>query len=407
MTNDSYRRFLFMDSKIHSYSVQIGDETITIEAGRLAFQANGAVTVRQGDTIILSTATMADKPREGTDFFPLTVDYEERLYAAGKIPGSFFKREGKASENAILICRLTDRPLRPLFPKGMRNDVQIIMTALSADQEHFIDIMSIIGASAALTISDIPFQGPVGAVRVGYIDQKFVMNPTASQMEQSILDLRLAGTRDAVIMIEAGASEVTEQLLTEAIYAGHQAFQPLIDLQEKMRAEIGKPKATIPLFSVSEELKKAVHEKIAPRIHSILESGYGKSERSDALDAVAKEIQTELGEQYLPADVITAVDSEVKNQVRSMILNENRRVDGRDTKTIRPLSAQVGLLPRAHGSGLFQRGETQVLTIATLGMPSEEQRIDTLEPEEAKRYIHHYNFPPYSVGETRPMRGPG
>src|SRR5581483_2257230 len=287
----------------------------------------------------------------------------------------------------------------PLFPKGMRNEVQIVMTALSADQEHFIDIMSIIGASAALTISDIPFQGPVGAVRVGYIDGRYVMNPTASQMEQSILDLRLAGTRDAVIMIEAGASEVTEELMLEAIYAGHQAFQPLIDVQEKMRAEIGKPKTTVPLFVVSEEVKQAVAEKIAPRISDILNSGFGKSERSDALDAVTAAIQAELGENYVPADVAAAVDAEVKNQVRAMILNENKRVDGRDTKTVRPLSAAVGLLPRAHGSGLFQRGETQVLTIATLGMPSEEQKIDTLEPEEAKRYIHHYNFPPYSVGE--------
>lgn len=396
-----------MSNQVHTYAVEIGSETITIETGRLAFQANGAVTVRQGDTIILSTATMAVKPREGTDFFPLTVDYEERLYAAGKIPGSFFKREGKASENAILICRLTDRPIRPLFPKGMRNDVQVVMTALSADQEHFIDIMSILGASAALTISDIPFHGPVGAVRVGYIDGRFVMNPTATQMEQSILDLRLAGTREAVIMIEAGASEVTEELMLEAIYAGHQAFQPLIDLQEKMRAEIGKTKTTVPLFTVSDQVKYFVHEKIAPRISEILNSGYGKSERGGALDAVTNDIQADAGDSYAPADVATAVDAEVKNQVRAMIVNENRRVDGRDTKTVRPLSAQVGLLPRAHGSGLFQRGETQVLTIATLGMPSEEQKIDTLDPEESKRYIHHYNFPPYSVGETRPMRGPG
>ncbi|MBI4675042.1 MAG: polyribonucleotide nucleotidyltransferase [Chloroflexi bacterium] len=396
-----------MSNQTYTYTTEVGSETITIEAGRLAFQANGAVTVRQGDTIILSTATMATKPREGTDFFPLTVDYEERLYAAGKIPGSFFKREGRASENAILICRLTDRPIRPLFPKGMRNDVQIVMTALSADQEHFIDIMSIIGASAALTISDIPFQGPVGAVRVGYIDGRFVMNPTASQMEQSILDLRLAGTRDAVIMIEAGASEVTEELMLEAIYAGHQAFQPILDLQEKMRAEIGKAKTTVPLFTVSDEVKHFVHDKIAPQINNILNSGYGKSERGGALDAVTQEIQFEAGDRYPPADVASAVDAEVKNQVRAMILNENKRVDGRDTKTVRPLSGQVSLLPRAHGSGLFQRGETQVLTIATLGMPSEEQKIDTLEPEESKRYLHHYNFPPYSVGETRPMRGPG
>lgn len=396
-----------MSNQIYTYTAEIGSEQFTIEAGRLAFQANGAVTVRQSDTIILSTATMAAKPREGADFFPLTVDYEERLYAAGKIPGSFFKREGKASENAILICRLTDRPIRPLFPKGMRNDVQIVMTALSADQEHFIDIMSIIGASAALTISDIPFQGPVGAVRVGYVDGRFVMNPTVSQMEQSILDLRLAGTRDAVIMIEAGASEVTEELMLEAIYAGHQAFQPLIDLQEKMRAEIGKPKATVPLFTVSDTVKSAVHEKIAPRIAGILGSGYGKSERGGMLDAVTAEIQTELGAEYAPADVASAVDAEVKAQLRAMIVNENKRVDGRDTKTVRPLSAQVGLLPRAHGTGLFQRGETQVLTIATLGMPSEAQKIDTLDPDDSKRYLHHYNFPPYSVGEARPMRAPG
>ncbi|MCC7164708.1 MAG: polyribonucleotide nucleotidyltransferase [Anaerolineae bacterium] len=396
-----------MSHQINSYSAKIGEEDIIIEAGRLAFQANGSVTVRQSDTIILTTATMAQKPREGTDFFPLTVDYEERLYAAGKIPGSFFKREGKTSENGILTCRLTDRPIRPLFPKGMRNDVQIVITALSADQEHFIDIMSIIGASAALTISDIPFHGPVGAVRVGYIDGRFVMNPTASQMEQSILDLRLAGTRDAVIMIEAGASEVTEELMYEAIHAGHAAFQPLIDMQEQMRAEIGKPKTTVPLFTVSEEIKQFVHDKIAPQINTILNSGYGKSERGGALDAVSAAIVAEAGERFPASDIALAVDTEVKNQVRTMILNENRRVDGRDTKTVRPLSAEVGLLPRAHGSGLFQRGETQVLTIATLGMPSEAQKIDTLDPEDAKRYLHHYNFPPYSVGEARPMRGPG
>lgn len=396
-----------MSQNIYTYTTRMGEEDIIIEAGRLAFQANGAVTVRVGDTIILSTATMSGKPREGMDFFPLTVDYEERLYAAGKIPGSFFKREGKASENAILICRLTDRPIRPLFPKGMRNDVQVVMTALSADQEHFIDIMSIIGASSALSISDIPFHGPVGAVRVGYIDGRYVMNPTATQMEQSILDLRLAGTRDAVIMIEAGASEVTEELMLEAIYAGHQAFQPLIDLQEKMRAEIGKPKTTVPLFVVGEPVKAFVHDKLAPQVNEILNSGFGKSERGGALDSVTAEIIAEAGEQYSAADIASAVDTEVKNQVRAMILNQNKRVDGRDTKTVRPLSAQVGLLPRAHGSGLFQRGETQVLTIATLGMPSEEQKIDTLDPEESKRYLHHYNFPPYSVGETRPMRGPG
>jgi polyribonucleotide nucleotidyltransferase len=395
------------NGKVRSYPVQIDGETITIETGKLAGQANGAVTIRHGDTIILTTATMALRPREGADFFPLTVDYEERLYAAGKIPGSFFKREGRASEEAILTDRLTDRPIRPLFPKGMRNEVQVVITALSTDQDHYIDILALIGASAALTISDIPWNGPIGAVRVGYIDGRYVMNPTASQMEQSILDLRLAGTRDAVIMIEAGASEVTEDMMLEAIYAGHQALQPIIDAQERMRAEIGRPKATVPLFVASDEVKAAVHDKVAPRIGEILSSGVAKSERNDELDAIKSEIATELGEQFESADVASAVDSEIKAQVRAMILNQNKRVDGRDTRTIRPITCDVGILPRAHGSGLFQRGETQVLTIATLGMPSEEQKIDTLSPDESKRYIHHYNFPPYSVGEVRPMRGPG
>lgn len=391
----------------HTYVVEIDGDPITIESGKLAGQANGSVTVRHGDTLVLATATMAPTPREGVDFFPLTVDFEERLYAAGKIPGSFFKREGKPSEAGILLCRLTDRPLRPLFPKGFRNDVQIVVTALSADQEHYIDILSIIGASAALTISDIPFGGPIGAVRVGYIDGEFVFNPTASEMEHSLLDLRLAGTRDAIIMVEAGASEVTEDLMQEALEAGHRAFQPLIELQEKMRGEIGKAKANMPLHTLSEEVKGAVRERIAPRVSDILATGAAKSERNDALDSIKQEMAKELGDKFAPAEIGSAVDYVVKEQVRSMILNENRRADGRDSKTIRPISCEVGLLPRAHGSGLFQRGETQVLTIATLGMPSEEQKIDTLSPEDSKRYLHHYNFPPYSVGEARPMRGPG
>lgn len=391
----------------HTYTVEIEGETITIETGKLAGQANGAVTVRHGDTLVLATATMAAAPREGVDFFPLTVDFEERLYAAGKIPGSFFKREGRPSEAGILLCRLTDRPLRPLFPKGFRNDVQIVVTALSADQEHFIDILSIIGASSALTISDIPFNGPIGAVRVGYVDGELVYNPTASEMEQSLLDLRLAGTRDAIIMVEAGASEVTEDMMHEALEAGHRVFQPLIDLQEKMRAEVGKAKLNVPVYGLGDEVKQAVRERVAPRVSDILASGAAKSERNDALDSVKQEMVKELGEKFMPAEIGSAVDYVVKEQVRAMILNENKRADGRDNKTIRPISCEVGLLPRAHGSGLFQRGETQVLTIATLGMPSEEQKIDTLSSEDSKRYMHHYNFPPYSVGEARPMRGPG
>lgn len=391
----------------YTSTTAFGDSEIAIETGKLAGQANGAVTVRHGDTIVLTTATASPEPREGTDFFPLTVDYEERLYAAGKIPGGFFKREGRPGESAILLCRLTDRSLRPLFPKGFRNDVQIVVTALSADQEHYIDIMSIIGASTALTISDIPFGGPVGAVRVGYIDGKFVFNPTSSQMEKSLLDLRLAGTKDAIIMVEAGANEVTEEQMLDALHAGHEAMQPIIALQEKMRAEIGKPKKEFPLHVVSDEAKRAVKEKLGERVIQTIKTSGAKSDRNEALDVLKDELVAAFAETYASADVAEAFDSEVKAELRAMVLNEGRRADGRDYTTIRPIACEVGLLPRAHGSGLFTRGETQVLTIATLGMPSESQTIDSLSPEEEKRYMHHYNFPPYSTGEAKPMRGPG
>ncbi len=389
------------------YSIPFGDAELTIESGKLAGQANGAVTVRHGDTVILVTATASEAAREGQDFFPLTVDYEERLYAAGKIPGGFFKREGKPSENAILLCRLTDRPLRPLFPKGFRNDVQIVTTALSADQEHFIDILSIIGASAALTISDIPFAGPVGAVRVGYVDGQFIFSPTAGQMDKSILDLRLAGTKQAVIMVEAGASEVTEEMMLEALEAGHQAMQPIIELQERMRAEIGKPKKDFPLHTIPSDVMSAVSDKVGDRIVETIKQSGAKSERNAALDALKDETVEAFEGTYEPGDVAEAFEYKVKADLRGMVLNEGRRADGRDYTTIRPIACEVGLLPRAHGSGLFTRGETQVLSIATLGMPGEAQMLDTLAPEEEKRFMHHYNFPPYSVGEARPMRGPG
>ncbi len=390
-----------------AFSIPFGDSTLTIETGKLAGQANGAVTVRHADTVILATATAATEPREGVDFFPLTVDYEERLYAAGKIPGGFFKREGKPSEQAILLCRLTDRPLRPLFPKGFRNDVQVVVTALSADQDHYIDILSIIGASAALTISDIPFEGPVGAVRVGYIDGKFVFNPTSTQMEQSALDLRLAGTQDAIIMVEAGANQVTEEVMLDALQQGHAAMQPVIALQEQMRAEIGKPKQAYPLHLLGDEVKNAVKARLGDRITQTIKAHGAKSERNEALDALKNELIAALGESFAPTDIAEAFEGQVKAELRAMVLNEGRRADGRDLTTIRPITCETGLLPRAHGSGLFTRGETQVLTIATLGMPSESQTIDTLAPEEEKRYMHHYNFPPYSVGEAKPLRGPG
>ncbi|MBI5301245.1 MAG: polyribonucleotide nucleotidyltransferase [Chloroflexi bacterium] len=394
-------------NNIHTLSIPFGDGTLTVETGKLAGQASGAVTVRHGDTMILATATGASAPREGTDFFPLTVDYEERLYAAGKIPGGFFKREGRPGEQAILLCRLTDRPLRPMFPKGFRNDVNIVITALSADQEHYIDILSIIGASAALTISELPFAGPVGAVRVGYIDGQFVFNPTNTQMEKSLLDLRLAGTKDAVIMVEAGASEVTEELMLEALQKGHDAMQAVIALQNQLRDQVGKPKKDYALHTLSEELKSGLREKLGSRITDTIKTVGVKSERNESLDALKAEMVAAFAEKFSAADVAEAFEYQVKAELRAMVLNEGRRADGRDYTTIRPISIESGLLPRAHGSGLFTRGETQVLTIATLGMPSESQTIDSLSPEDEKRYMHHYNFPPYSVGEARSSRGPG
>ncbi|MBI3741929.1 MAG: polyribonucleotide nucleotidyltransferase [Chloroflexi bacterium] len=391
----------------NKFSIPFGDSELTIATGKLAGQANGSVTVQHGDTIILATATAANEPRAGVDFFPLTVDFEERLYAAGKIPGGFFKREGRPGEQGILLCRLTDRPLRPLFPKGFRNDVQVVITALSADQEHYLDILSIIGASAALTISDIPFNGPVGAVRVGLVDGKFIFNPTSTEMEKSALDLRLAGTMNAIIMVEAGANQVTEEIMLDALREGHAELKKAIGLQEQMRAELGKPKREFPMRVLSDELKNAVKEQVGKRVTETIKVSGAKSERNVALDELKKEIVTAFAETYPEADIAEAFEGVVKADLRAMVLNEGRRADGRDTKTVRPISAEVSLLPRAHGSGLFTRGETQVLTIATLGMPSESQTIDSLSPEDEKRYMHHYNFPPYSVGETRPMRGPG
>jgi len=393
------------ESKV--FRAPFGDGEIVIETGKLAGQANGAVTVRHGDTVILATATGATEPRPGIDFFPLTVDFEERLYAAGKIPGGFFKREGRPGEQGILLCRLTDRPLRPMFPKGFRNDVNIVITALSADQEHFLDILSIIGASAALTISDIPFNGPVAAVRVGYIEGKLVFNPTNTQMETSILDLRMAGTKDAVIMVEAGASEVTEEMMLDALQQGHATMQVVIDLQNQMRTAIGKPKKEFPLHLLSDDLKKAVKEKLNGRITATIKKEGVKSERNESMDALKKEMVTAFTGTYEPTDVAETFEYQLKSEMRAMILNEGRRADGRDATTVRPISIEVGLLPRAHGSGLFTRGETQVLSTATLGMPSESQKIDTLSSDDEKRFMHHYNFPPYSVGEARSSRGPG
>jgi polyribonucleotide nucleotidyltransferase len=356
--------------------------------------------------MLLATATMSTEEREGIDFFPLTVDFEERLYAAGRIPGSFFRREGRPPEHAILVARLTDRPLRPLFPKDLRHEVQVIVTPLSQDELHQADILSIIGASAALTISDIPFGGPVGAVQVGYVDGEIVINPTVPEMERSLLDLKLAGTADAILMVEAGANEVTEEVMLEALRRGHEAIQEIIAVQEEMRKAVGKPKREYTPHAVSEDLIERVREIVGDRLIPALYDAPDKKTRNEGLKALLDEVKSILGEGEDEILVGRAFDELVRQIVRQRILEEELRVDGRDPRTIRPISAEVGLLPRTHGSGLFTRGETQVLSIATLGTPREEQTLDDLSPEETKRYIHHYNFPPYSTGETRPLRGP-
>jgi polyribonucleotide nucleotidyltransferase len=396
------------------YTAMVNDEPISIETGKLAGQAGGAVTVRQGDTMLLATATMSRQPREGIDFFPLSVDYEERLYAAGRIPGSFFRREGRPPESAILTSRLTDRPLRPLFPKDMRNEVQVIITALSHDQVHRLDMLCIIGASAALTISNVPWDGPVGAVRVGLIDGELVINPTIPQMEDSVLDLRMAGTADAIIMVEAGATEVKEETMIEALRLGHQAMQPLIELQNQMRAETGKPKAEYTPFVLDETMEQRVVDRIGDRLAQVVAqtTSLDREERNQIVDDLRNEIVDSFAipdseEFEIPPQDVRAVFSDVfKKEVRKQILDSHIRPDGRGLTQIRALSAEVGLSPRAHGSGLFQRGETQVLTVATLGTPREEQTLDGLYPEDSKRYMHHYNFPPFSTGETWFLRGP-
>jgi polyribonucleotide nucleotidyltransferase len=383
----------------------LGGKPFIIETGKLAGQANGAVTVRYGDTVALVTATMSPSPREGIDFFPLTVDYEERLYAAGKIPGSFFRREGRPSTEGVLAARLTDRPIRPLFPKGFRNDVQIIITVLSVDREHDPDVLGTVGASAALSISNIPFDGPVAAVRVGYVDGQYVVNPTFSQLKESSLDLVVAGTRDAIMMVEAGAKEVPEDLMLGAIEFGQQQNQLLIDLQDEMIREIGQPKLEFAAPRVRPEVRDEVAAAMEGRLEEILAAV--KEERQTGLDQRREELKERFADIFGAEEISMALDEVVKQTVRQSILERGVRPDGRGPTDIRPISCEVGLLPRTHGSGLFTRGQTQVLNIATLGSIGEEQRLDTLSPEETKRFLHHYNFPPYSVGEARPIRAPG
>ncbi|MBM3940368.1 MAG: polyribonucleotide nucleotidyltransferase [SAR202 cluster bacterium] len=384
-----------------SVELEVGGRTLTISTGQLAQQATGAVTVRYGDTVVLVTAVMGGI-REGVDFFPLTVDYEERLYAVGRVPGSFFRREGRPTTEAILSGRLTDRPLRPRFPKGMRNDVQVITTVLSVDLVNQPDILSIIGASAALSISSIPFDGPIAGTRMGYLDGEFIVNPTYEQLSRSALDLTVAGSRDAIIMIEAGAKEVPEDVVLEAMRLGQENNVRVIELQERLVLMAGQPKATVATpADVDPALEKRAYEVAAGRVADIVDRGEGKGERSHALEAIEKDAVEALKAEFDPKEIAKAFYNVQKKVVRSKVLNEGKRPDGRKPHEVRPLSSQVGLIPRTHGSALFQRGETQVLTLTTLGSLSMEQKLDGLSPEDTKRYIHHYNFPPYSVGEVR------
>ena len=394
------------------YNTKLGEKEVSIETGILAQQAGGAVTVRCGDTVILATATMDRGVRPGIGFFPLTVDFEEKLYAAGRIPGNLFRREGRPSEQGILLCRLVDRPLRPLFPKGLRNETQVILTALSSDGEHLIDTLAIIAASAALSLSDIPWAGPVGAASVAYVDGELVVNPTASEMELSTLGLQVAGTADNILMVEAGASELPEDIMLDGLRLAYESMQPAIQTIQQMQAELGKEKYTdYPVFAAAERTVEEVNQLARDKVHAAVRETTDRNDRkvrlteirAETLEALAKPINAA---EVDARDVDDTLDNLFKEAVRRRILDERVRPDGRDPETVRPIQVQVGNLPRVHGSGLFMRGETHVLTIATLGTPGDAQRIYTLQPEDDKRYIHHYNFPPYSTGEAYPMRGP-
>ncbi len=391
----------------HNYSVQLGECEVTFETGRLAQQAGGSVVIRAGDSMLLVAATASKHTREGLDFFPLSVDFEEKLYAAGRIPGSFFRREGRPSEDAVLICRLVDRPLRPLFNKKMRNEVQVVITAISSDGEKHLDIMAVNGASAAMAISDIPWNGPVGAVRVGLIDDELVVNPTVAQMANSKLDLRVAGTEDAIMMVEAGAEEVAEDTMLNALRLAHEEIKKVVAVIQRMRDEVGKPKRDVVIAVNDPETVAAAEAWLEGKITPVLEFKGTKAEKGAKTEALREELLAAFAddESKDPKDLTAAFGDVFKRVTRKRILEQGIRPDGRRTDEIRPIWCEVGLLPRAHGSAVFTRGETQVMSIATLGTPDDEQRLDTLGPRDTKRYMHHYNFPPYCVGETGRVGG--
>ncbi|WP_066635307.1 polyribonucleotide nucleotidyltransferase [Desulfolucanica intricata] len=398
--------------------IVIGGRTLSIEAGRVAKQASGAVLSRYGDTMVLSTATMSKTIREGIDFFPLTVDYEERLYAVGKIPGGFIKREGRPSEKAVLSARLIDRPIRPLFPKNFRNEIQIINTVMSVDQDNAPEIVAMIGSSAALTISEAPFEGPIAGVIVGRVDGELVINPTVAQAEKSDLHLVVAGTEDAVMMVEAGADEVSEEVILEAISLGHGTIKQIVQFINEFREEaltlgLAKPKVEPEIVEANLELVEAigtkVEEELKQAIRRCIDERLDKKERENFLDDLKDKLLEQFVEDFpeQESSIKSIISTTEKKIVREFIIKNRLRIDGRALNEVRPISVEVGVLPRTHGSGLFTRGQTQVMSIVTLGAVSEEQILDGLGIEETKRYMHHYNFPPFSTGETKPMRSPG
>ena len=396
-----------------SYEMELAGRKLVIETGKIAELANGSVVVKYGDTVVMVNVTASKEPREGIDFFPLSVDYEEKLYAVGKIPGSFLKREGKPSDKAILVSRAIDRPLRPLFPKDFRNDVCVVATALSVEQDNSPEVAAMIGASAALSISDIPFGGPTAAVNVGYVNGEIIVNPTQAQREITDLNLTVAGTKEKIAMIEAGANEIPNDVMLEAIKKGHEEIKKVCDFISKIKEEIGKPKFEYKSFEVDHEVYEEIEENYKDRMYTDVQA-VDKEVRDANMDKLAEDVVAYFTEKYgeeqteeKMTDIKDSLYKLEKKCVREMIYKEHKRPDGRKIDEIRPLSCEVGILPRVHGSALFTRGQTQVMSVATLGMVSEEQMLDGLDEEESKRYMHHYNFPSYSVGEARPSRGPG
>ena len=394
--------------KSQKFSTKFGERDFVVEFGKMALEADGAIVARYGDTMVLATVVVSNDIREGVDFFPLLVDYEERLYAAGKISGSrFIKRETRPSEVAILTCRLIDRPIRPLFPKAFHNDVQVVITALSIDHENDPDIVALNAASIALMMSRAPFEGPIGAVRVGYIDKKFKINPTLEEMEKSDLDLVIAATDERVMMIEAKANEVSEEIFKDAIKFAKKANKPILEIQNDIVKKLKIEKiSTEVVIEEGKDIATDIQEFAGKKIAKMMEAT-DKDERQAKLDEFMRVVLSNFEGNYKQIDIKTHFDKLIQKNVRQAVLEKNRRVDGRKLTEIRPISVEVGLLPRTHGSGLFTRGQTQALTVATLAGPGMMQLIDTMSGEGEKRYMHHYNFPPYSTGEVKPMRGAG